>query len=187
MYGGGVGAAEGAPLLAAYRRSAGDANAKTYLRCSSHAGDELRSFRSWLRWMCVDQSGPWRAALSWGMFLVLATAVPLASHFVVVVDADREGRRRHASYDAVVQLSLTSVAALSFLCLSAFVRHYGLRRFLFLDKLCGESETVRHGYTFQLNVSSPPHLLSPEMETSPSASSSGKICRKSYQFSHLFA
>ncbi|CAA6670541.1 unnamed protein product [Spirodela intermedia] len=153
MYGGGIGVAEEAPLLAAHGRSAGDRNAKSYLRCASHASDELRSFRSWLRWMCVDQSGPWRAALSWGMFLVLAAAVPLTSHFVVVVDADREGRRRHASYDAVVQLSLTSVAALSFVCLSAFFRHYGLRRFLFLDKLCGESETVRQGYTFQLNRS----------------------------------
>ncbi|KAK6154447.1 hypothetical protein DH2020_008695 [Rehmannia glutinosa] len=44
-------------------------------------------------------------------------------------------------YDAVAQLSLSGVAALSFICLSGFVRKYGLRRFLFFDKLCDESET----------------------------------------------
>ncbi|CAN4097168.1 unnamed protein product [Withania somnifera] len=46
-------------------------------------------------------------------------------------------------YDAVVQLSLSCIAAFSFVCLSRFVKKYGLRRFLFLDKLCDESETVR--------------------------------------------
>lgn len=57
------------------------------------------------------------------------------------------------AYDAVVQLSLTGSAALSYLCLSAFVRRHGLRRFLFLDKLRLESERVRLGYTTQLNRS----------------------------------
>ncbi|XP_068641844.1 uncharacterized protein [Aristolochia californica] len=50
-------------------------------------------------------------------------------------------------------ISLTVIATLSFLCLSNFVRKYGLRRFLFLDKLCGESEKVRQGYMAQLNRS----------------------------------
>ncbi|MQM11328.1 hypothetical protein Taro_044231 [Colocasia esculenta] len=154
MYVGGGRVAEEKRMLEPYRRPGCEAN-KDLKRCGSgsHADDELYSFRWWLRWMCVDQSGAWRAALSWAMFLGLGAAVPLVSHFVLVVDSDLEGRRRHASYDAVVQLSLTSVAAVSFFCLSAFVRRYGLRRFLFLDKLCGESETVRLGYTAQLNRS----------------------------------
>ncbi|XP_078443295.1 uncharacterized protein LOC144712834 isoform X2 [Wolffia australiana] len=141
------GRSEVTPLILSFGRG------KAYARCASYVDDELHSFRSWLRWMCVDQSDPWRAALSWSMFFVLAIAVPFVSHFVIVVDSDREGRRRHASYDAVIQISLTSVSALSFLCLSSFVRRYGLRRFLFLDKLCRESETVRLGYTSQLNRS----------------------------------
>lgn len=157
MYDGGAVATE-EPLLAPYgwgAGRAGEAKAKTYRRCGSHSDDELHSFRWWLRWMCVDQSDAWRAVLSWAMFLGLGAAVPLVSHFVLVVDSDLEGRRRHANYDAVVQLSLTSVATVSFVCLSARIRRYGLRRFLFLDKLCGESETVRLGYTAQLNVSNP--------------------------------
>lgn len=133
-----------APLLTPTRKP-------SFERCLSHAGDELRSFRAWLRWMCVDQGagGPvWGVAVAWAVFFLLGAVVPAASHIALV---DKEVRRR--SYDLVVQASLTSVAGLSFVCLSAFVRKYGLRRFLFLDKLCGESEKVRRGYTTQLNRS----------------------------------
>ncbi|XP_020266995.1 uncharacterized protein LOC109842540 [Asparagus officinalis] len=44
-------------------------------------------------------------------------------------------------------------SALAFLCLSTFFRKYGLRRFLFLDKLRGESRRVRLGYASELNRS----------------------------------
>ncbi|XP_021755678.1 uncharacterized protein LOC110720900 isoform X3 [Chenopodium quinoa] len=56
-------------------------------------------------------------------------------------------------YDAVVQLSLSSIATLSFLCLSHFVRKFGVRRFLFFDKLYNDSDSVRHHYTSQLKRS----------------------------------
>jgi hypothetical protein len=101
--------------------------------------------------MCVDQSNAFTATLSWFVFILLALAVPAASHFII---ACRDCDARHSRpYDAIVQISLSSVASLSFLCLSSFVRKYGLRRFLFLDKLCDESETVRMNYMTQLNVS----------------------------------
>ncbi|RWW16285.1 hypothetical protein BHE74_00044062 [Ensete ventricosum] len=29
---------------------------QSYARSLSHTGDKLRSFRSYLRWMCIDQS-----------------------------------------------------------------------------------------------------------------------------------
>ncbi|XP_077217508.1 uncharacterized protein LOC143851900 [Tasmannia lanceolata] len=122
-----------------------------FMRCSSHSGDELKSFRSWLRWMCVDQSDPFRAILSWTLFIILAIGVPIISHFVLSCpNCDSKHGR---PFDSVVQLSLSGIASLSFLCLSRFVRKYGLRRFLFLDKLCFESEKVRDGYTSQLNRS----------------------------------
>ncbi|CAA7407000.1 unnamed protein product [Spirodela intermedia] len=138
-----------------YRRDrpARGGRTKSYTRCVSLPNDDLQSFRSWLQWMCVDQSSFWRAALSWIVFLTLSVAVPLVSHFVLLTDSDKEAQRRRASYDAVVQLSLSSVAALSFICLSTFFRRYGHRRFLSLDKLCRESEAVRSGYTAQLNRS----------------------------------
>ncbi|CAF1705201.1 hypothetical protein HID58_054115 [Brassica napus] len=122
-----------------------------FTRCVSHAQDELQSFRKYLRWMCVDQSSPWTAVMSWSMFVVFTLVVPATSHFVIAcADCDSHHSR---PYDSVVQLSLSSFASLSFLCLSRFVSKYGLRRFLFFDKLWHESETVRQGYTNQLNRS----------------------------------
>jgi hypothetical protein len=124
---------------------------KFFNRSVSHVNDELHTFRTYLRWMCVDQSNAFTATLSWFVFILLALAVPAASHFII---ACRDCDAKHSRpYDAIVQISLSSVASLSFLCLSSFVRKYGLRRFLFLDKLCDESETVRMNYMTQLNVS----------------------------------
>ncbi|XP_047937733.1 uncharacterized protein LOC125185267 [Salvia hispanica] len=124
---------------------------RAFARCQSHARDELHSFRTWLRWLCVDQSNAWTACLSWLVFLLFAILVPALSHFVLFcTDCDS---RHSRPYDTVAQLSLSGVAAISFLSLSTFVRRYGLRRFLFFDKLRHESETVRQGYTEQLNRS----------------------------------
>ncbi|KAL2476077.1 Protein of unknown function (DUF3537) [Abeliophyllum distichum] len=124
---------------------------KAFSRIASHARDELHSFRTWLKWLCVDQSNAWTTCLSWFVFLVLAILVPALSHFLLACsDCDS---RHSRPYDTVVQLSLSGIASLSFICLSNFVREYGLRRFLFFDKLCDESEIVRKGYTEQLNRS----------------------------------
>ncbi|XP_024966147.1 uncharacterized protein LOC112506374 [Cynara cardunculus var. scolymus] len=127
------------------------AKRKDISRTISCIHDELHSFRSWLRWMCVDQSNAFTFCLSWFVFIIFAIVIPFLSHFYLACsDCDN----RHARpYDTLVQLSLTSIATLSFVCLSQFVRIYGLRRFLFFDKLCNESETVRRGYTQQLNSS----------------------------------
>ncbi|XVE80439.1 hypothetical protein DITRI_Ditri14bG0139700 [Diplodiscus trichospermus] len=122
-----------------------------YKRSISHALDELQSFRTYLRWMCVDQSNFWTTCLSWFLFIFLGLVVPAVSHFLLACSTC--DARHTRPYDWVVQLSLSSIATLSFVCLTGFVRKYGLRRFLFFDKLCGESETVRKGYTGQLNRS----------------------------------
>ncbi|KAJ0608580.1 hypothetical protein HanRHA438_Chr00c01g0842631 [Helianthus annuus] len=124
---------------------------RAYARSASHAYDELQSFRSYLRWMCVDQSNGWTATLSWFVFIIFTFIIPGFSHFYLACsDCDN----RHARpYDSLVQLSLSCIATLSFVSLSQFVRIYGLKRFLFFDKLCDESETVRKGYTAQLNRS----------------------------------
>ncbi|PHU22568.1 hypothetical protein BC332_07675 [Capsicum chinense] len=124
---------------------------KVLVRSASHMYDELSSFRTWFKWMCVDQSEPRSACLSWFVFSLLGVGVPWLSHYLLACnncDADHS-----RTYDSVVQFSLSSVAALSFICLSRFNKKYGLRRFLFLDKLCDESETVRNCYTQQLNRS----------------------------------
>ncbi|XP_034213401.1 uncharacterized protein LOC117625919 [Prunus dulcis] len=120
-------------------------------RCVSHKQDELKSFRSYIWWMCVDQSNAWKACISWTIFILFGIVVPAISHFVFAC-AICDGKHKRP-YDCVVQLSLSSVATVSFLCLSWFVRKFGLRRFLFFDKLYNESETVRREYTEQLNRS----------------------------------
>ncbi|KAL1208942.1 hypothetical protein V5N11_000430 [Cardamine amara subsp. amara] len=85
------------------------------------------------------------------MFVVFTLVVPAISHFLLAcADCDSYHSR---PYDSVVQLSLSSVASVSFLCLTRFVSKFGLRRFLFFDKLCDESETVRRNYTNQLSTS----------------------------------
>ncbi|RVW18824.1 hypothetical protein CK203_098386 [Vitis vinifera] len=112
-------------------------------------GGELQSFRSCLKWVCVDQSNLWRTGLSWSIFFVLAIGVPILSHFLFSCSSCDDKHAR--PYDVIVQLSLSSLAALSFISLSALVKKYGLRRSLFLDKLCDVSEKVRLGYTQQLH------------------------------------
>ncbi|GAB4849681.1 hypothetical protein Ancab_004477 [Ancistrocladus abbreviatus] len=124
---------------------------KNYSRVLSHAWDEFHSFRSCFRWFCVDQSTCLSASLSWIVFILLAIVVPASSHFLLICSGCDSHHRQ--PYDAIVQLSLSSVATLSFLCLSWFVRKYGLKRFLFFDRLVNESETVRTNYTVQLNRS----------------------------------
>lgn len=128
-----------------------------FSRSVSHANDELHSFRSYLKWMCVDQSTITTTCVSWSMFVLFNIVVPSVSHFVLACSTCDSKHER--PYDGVVQLSLSSVATLSFLCLTTFVRKYGLKRFLFLDKLCDESETVREGYRGRLNVSSSPFFF----------------------------
>ncbi|GAY35302.1 hypothetical protein CUMW_015470 [Citrus unshiu] len=92
----------------------------------SHLGVELKSFTSCLKWVCVDQSNIWRAA------------------------CDNQHQR---PYDAIVQVSLSVFAIISFLSLSSWSRKYGLNRFLFLDKLSDESEKVCQEYAAQLRRS----------------------------------
>ncbi|KAJ9136408.1 hypothetical protein P3X46_033491 [Hevea brasiliensis] len=90
-------------------------------------GIELKSFRLCLKWVFQDQSNIWTTALSWSIFLLLAIGVPI--------------------------LSLSVFAIISFLSLSSWSRKYGVRRFLFLDKLDDQSERIRREYKQQLQRS----------------------------------
>ncbi|CAN6228322.1 unnamed protein product [Urochloa humidicola] len=112
----------------------------SYTRSMSHARDELGSFRSCLRWMCVDPSDSSSPALSWLVFATLAVAVPAAARFALP--------RR--AYDTQVQASLTLSAALAYATLYTLVRRRGLRRLLYLDRLRHDSQDVRAGYIVEL-------------------------------------
>ncbi|KAL2524096.1 Protein of unknown function (DUF3537) [Abeliophyllum distichum] len=112
---------------------------------------ELKSYSSGLKWVFLDYSSLWRAGLSWSIFFLLNVGVPLVSH--LVFSCSNCDSKHQRPYDAIVQLSLSLFTALSFISLSSFGRKYGLRKFLFLDKVCNESEKVRQGYTQQLHRS----------------------------------
>ncbi|RWW18166.1 hypothetical protein GW17_00017860 [Ensete ventricosum] len=49
----------------------------------SHVNDELKSFRSFLRWMYVDQFDARYIMVSWSLFLLLSIFIFIASHFVL--------------------------------------------------------------------------------------------------------
>lgn len=116
------------------------------------AAVELKGFKSGLiTWVFLDHSNLWRAGLSWSVFFLLAIGVPIVSHFVFACSNCDEDHVR--PFDTIVQLSLSVFATLSFVSLSSFSRKYGLRKFLFLDKLYDESEKVQQAYTQQLHVS----------------------------------
>ncbi|CAH2071525.1 unnamed protein product [Thlaspi arvense] len=107
------------------------------------------SFPRLLLWF--DQSNRVKTLISWSVFFLLAVIVPLASHFVLTcADCDFKLRR---PYDALIQLSLSIFAGISFLSLSDWFRKYGIRKFLFFNKLNDVSEKVRIGYEAEIQRS----------------------------------
>lgn len=119
----------------------------------SQDGAELRSFRSYLRWVYVDQSNICKAGLSWSVFFSLAFVVPILSHFLLDCSTTTTCDADHSRpYHVPVQISLSVFATLSFISLSQWDRKYGFRKFLFLDKITDESLKIQRGYAHQMQV-----------------------------------
>ncbi|RZR93134.1 hypothetical protein BHM03_00021553 [Ensete ventricosum] len=55
----------------------------SYVCSLSHVDDELRIFRSCIRWMCVDQSDARRAIAFSSLFLLLGVFVLIAFNFIL--------------------------------------------------------------------------------------------------------
>ncbi|RRT47305.1 hypothetical protein B296_00023330 [Ensete ventricosum] len=55
----------------------------TYAYSLSNVNDKLRTFRFYLRWMCVDQSDARHTMISWFLFLLICVFVSFTSHFVL--------------------------------------------------------------------------------------------------------
>ncbi|XP_047338524.1 uncharacterized protein LOC124942139 [Impatiens glandulifera] len=115
-------------------------------------GIALKSFKSFLTWICLDQSNPWKTTLSYSIFFLLTIAIPILNH-IIYASCKTCDSHHLRPYDSIIQLSLFSVSTLSFLCLSSFTHNYGIKRFLFLDKLGHSSDKVRQGYVDQLQRS----------------------------------
>ncbi|CAO2823617.1 unnamed protein product [Amaranthus hypochondriacus] len=114
--------------------------------------EELKNLRVFLTWACVDQSNPLKTSLSWFVFFLLCIIVPIVSHYILFCSTCDDADHLQP-FDAIVQLSLSAISIVSFFSLTKFARRIGLRKFLFLDKLCEESERVKQGYTIQLQRS----------------------------------
>ena len=120
-------------------------------RMLSHPRDELRYFRNGLRCLGLDQSTRFKVALSWILFILFTFIVPFVN-LTSVSCPDCDPEHRHP-FEGLVQIAETSLAAVSFLCLSHIVRRHGLRRTLLLDRIVRESVEVRTGYESELHVS----------------------------------
>ena len=113
--------------------------------------DELKNFRIFIKWACIDQSNKWKTSLSCLVFIILCFCVPIISHFVIDCSTCNDEDHKQP-FDSIVELSLSSISILSFLSLTHYLRKYGLTKFLFFDKLSYESHSVRLAYTLQLQV-----------------------------------
>ncbi|KAL8259418.1 hypothetical protein R6Q59_027371 [Mikania micrantha] len=105
---------------------------------------ESKSF-SWI--FIADHRDPWRSTLSWITFFLLTFAVPMFSHFAL------HHRNNLRPFDWIVQASLSLFSTLSFVNLRRFTRKYGLRRFLFLDKLDCVGDQVTRRYSQEVDKS----------------------------------
>lgn len=121
------------------------------VRTLSHPQDELCYFRNGLRCLGLDQSTKFKVALSWIVFFLFTFIVPVVN-LTSVSCPDCDPQHRHP-FEGLVQIAETSLAAVSFICLSHIVRRHGLRRTLLLDRIVRESDEVRTGYESELHVS----------------------------------
>ncbi|KAG0578780.1 hypothetical protein KC19_4G049000 [Ceratodon purpureus] len=115
----------------------------------SHPHDELRYFRNGLRCLGLDQSTKFKVGLSWIVFVLFTFIVPFVN-LTHVSCPDCDPQHRHP-FEGLVQIAESSLAAVSFLCLSHIVRRHGLRRTLLLDRIVRESVEVRTGYESELH------------------------------------
>ncbi|TQD86780.1 hypothetical protein C1H46_027653 [Malus baccata] len=123
-----------------------DANQPNIAPLLLQSSDELCSFRVSLKWWALDHSSSFGKFLSYFTFIFLTVLVPiLTSLFLKLPSGDP------ISFNKLVQLPESGLAAIGFITLSCFFRKYGLRQLLFLDGLRDDSGFVRRGYTRELN------------------------------------
>lgn len=121
----------------------------SYSRSKSSIFDELRRFQISLKWCALDHSSWTGKSISCLIFIVLAIIVPiLISLFIEPPSSSSKGP---ISFNKLVQLPESSLAAIAFLTLSCFFQQYGLRQLLFLEALRDDALFVRRGYARELD------------------------------------
>ncbi|XP_022132051.1 uncharacterized protein LOC111005015 [Momordica charantia] len=119
-----------------------------YCRSKSLTSDELRNFRISLKWCALDHSSTAGKFVSYFAFVLFAVVVPAVAIVAVHVPIDDP-----ISFNKLVQVPESGLAAIGFFTLSRFFRRYGLRQLLFLDGLQEDSVYVQRGYARELDKS----------------------------------
>lgn len=122
----------------------------TYWRSKSLIFDELRNFRIILKWCALDHSSCYGKFVSYLTFTLLAIVVPVLTTTAVKVPASSQDDDP-ISFNNLVQVPESGLAAIGFFMLCQFFQKHGLRQLLFLDGLGDDSEYVRRGYTRELD------------------------------------
>ncbi|KAK9946738.1 hypothetical protein M0R45_012185 [Rubus argutus] len=120
-------------------------NTPLLLRSSKHC-DELSNFQVSLKWCALDHSTNLGKSISYFTFIVLTIVVPILTSLTLKLTT-----RDPMSFNKLVQLPESGLAAIAFFTLSAFFRQYGLRQLLFLDGLEDDTFSVRRGYKRELD------------------------------------
>ncbi|CAK9312915.1 unnamed protein product [Citrullus colocynthis] len=117
----------------------------SYCRSKSLTSDDLRNFRISLKWCALDHSSPAGKFFSYFTFAFLTFVVP-----AVTIVAIRDPADDPISFNKLVQVPESGLAAVGFLSLCRFFRRYGLRQLLFLEGLQDDSVYVQKGYAREL-------------------------------------
>ncbi|XP_038884363.1 uncharacterized protein LOC120075225 [Benincasa hispida] len=117
----------------------------SYCRSKSLTSDDLRNFRISLKWCALDHSSAAGKFFSYFTFTFLTFVVP-----GVAILAVRDPADDPISFNKLVQVPESGLAAVGFLSLCRFFRRYGLRQLLFLEGLQEDSVYVQKGYAREL-------------------------------------
>ncbi|KAL6212615.1 hypothetical protein ACLB2K_017833 [Fragaria x ananassa] len=119
---------------------------KPLLQKSPEPSDELSNFQISLKWCALDHSTSLGKFISYFTFILLTLVVPILTSLTLKLPS-----KDPTSFNKLVQLPESGLAAIAFFTLSAFFRNYGLGQLLFLDGLQEDTFSVRRGYTREVD------------------------------------
>lgn len=120
----------------------------SYARSKSTAFDELRNFRMSLKWCALDHSCLAGKTISYLAFALFTIIIPAVSSFSFTSAA----AFGCITFNQLVQLPESILAAIAFFTLASFFSRHGLRQLVLLDDaLRNDAPCIRRSYTRELD------------------------------------
>ena len=120
----------------------------SYARLKSAMFDELQNFRVSLRWCALDHSSPTGKTISYIAFILFTIIV----HAVTSLSFSSTSAFGSVTFNQLVQIPESSLAAITFFTLAAFFRRHGIRQRLLLDDTFHNNfVSIRCCYTRELD------------------------------------